>query len=146
MMEYAIDRLLALRVSDVMTKNVVVTRQTDSIAQAAALFAQRDVSAAPVVDDQGRCVGILSVVDFAAHNARTDQTVGERMTRVVQSISSGNSLLAAARTMCSHHVHRLPVLDDNHPVGVISTMDVVAALVNAIDEMKSNLDHRGPEI
>ncbi len=144
-MEFAIDRLLTLRVSDVMTKEVVVTRQTDTIAEALELFTQRDVSAAPVVDEQGRCVGILSVVDFAADDARNEQTVGQRMTRGVQSVSSGNSLLAAARAMCSHHVHRLPVLDDNHPVGVISTMDVVAALVNAIDEMKSNLGHHGPE-
>lgn len=145
MMEFAIDRLLTLRVSDVMTKDVVVTRQSDTIAEALELFTSRDVSAAPVVDDQGRCVGVLSVVDFAGHDAPAEQTVAERMTRVVQSVSSGNSLLAAARAMCSHHVHRLPVLDDNQPVGVISTMDVVAALVNAIDEMKSNLDHHGSD-
>jgi CBS-domain-containing membrane protein len=40
--------------------------------------------------------------------------------------------------MCEQHLHRLPVVSaDGRVVGIISTMDVVAALVNAIDEMEA---------
>jgi CBS domain-containing protein len=48
------------------------------------------------------------------------------------------TLLTAARIMCVKHVHRLPVLDsDNRPVGLLTAMDVVAAMVNAIDEREA---------
>jgi CBS domain-containing protein len=48
------------------------------------------------------------------------------------------TLLTAARLMCEKHVHRLPVLNlDGKPVGLITSMDVVAALVNAIDEREA---------
>ncbi|GMQ80101.1 MAG: hypothetical protein BMS9Abin04_043 [Planctomycetia bacterium] len=165
-MDDAIDRLLALRVADVMTREVVVVSEKSWLAEAAELFGQRNVSAAPVVNQAGQCIGILSVADFVKldaplggeaepvpdENGRpagdvaepewpSRQTVGSRMTRDVQSVESGASLLAAARVMCGQHIHRLPVLDEGRPVGVISTMDVVAALVNSIDEMKSSLDH-----
>jgi predicted transcriptional regulator len=37
--------------------------------------------------------------------------------------------------MCAEHIHRLLVLDQQErPVGVVSTMDVVAALLNAVEE------------
>ena len=60
------------------------------------------------------------------------------MSPAVQSIDPDASLLRASRVMCAQHIHRLFVIDEkNHPIGVISTMDVVAAMVNVIDEMET---------
>ena len=37
--------------------------------------------------------------------------------------------------MCAAHVHRLPVVDDSEaPIGTLTSRDVVAALVNAMEE------------
>jgi CBS domain-containing protein len=42
----------------------------------------------------------------------------------------------AAKIMCLQHVHRLPVVDaSGKPVGIISSMDLVAALSNAAEEL-----------
>ena len=64
--------------------------------------------------------------------------VSRYMTCHVHWISPGESLLKAAKVMCDQHVHRLPVInDEDRVVGIISTMDIVAALINAIDEMNA---------
>jgi CBS-domain-containing membrane protein len=129
--------------------------------EAAMILTAKEVSAAPVVSDQGRCMGIISTTDFAKCAAATaaepqstdrlcppelrleatsayDQPVTAYMTAAVQTIKADAPLVTAARMMCAQHYHRLIVLDDaQRPVGVISTMDIVAALVNLADEART---------
>ncbi len=67
-----------------------------------------------------------------------EDRVYQEMSVGVRSVQPENTLLNAARIMCEKHVHRLPVLDlEGKPVGLITSMDVVAALVNAIDEREA---------
>lgn len=155
------ERLFSLRVADVMSNGVVQVDRAASMDRAAGMMREAGVSSAPVVDDQGRCVGVLSASDFLRRecsdatsyftgeavksrmtpdtplsiepNSRCD--VGRYMSGGVQSISPECPLLQAAQVMVSAHVHRLPVLDDGgRPVGVVSSMDVVSALLNVLDE------------
>lgn len=61
--------------------------------------------------------------------------VGEVMTRAVAAVTEDAPLVEIARTMCDHHWHRTAVVDaDGRLVGLVSTMDLLAALVNAADE------------
>ena len=57
--------------------------------------------------------------------------VGERISQLDE------TLLTAARMMEQHHVHRLVVVapDGAHPIGVISTTDLVRALVEILEEL-----------
>jgi CBS domain-containing protein len=161
-----LERLMALRVADVMTRELVQISANQSMSEVAKVFAERTVSAAPVLDEEGRCVGVLSAADFvrrerdsgtaaplameehtlapkrAGEPLRIDPTarnlVAHYMSRSVQSIQPGASLVSAARMMSTEHIHRLPVIgDDGRPEGMISTMDIVAAVVNLVDELKS---------
>jgi len=143
----AVGRLRMLRVADVMTRDVIVVSAHQPVLDVARNFTEHDVTAAPVVDESGRCVGFFSSADSlrrALPQGRTEPAaestspalVDRFMTRDVCTVSPGASLLEAARLMCNEHLHRLPVVDDNERVvGIISTMDIVAALSNAIDEM-----------
>ena len=64
-----------------------------------------------------------------------DDDVRSNMTAAVQSISADDWLTTAARRMCAAHVHRLPVIDaKGHVVGMVSSLDIVAAMVGAIEE------------
>ena len=158
-MSQVIDRLVALRVSDVMASNVQTVSCNQTMAEVAKLFAQHDLSSAPVVDELGHCVGVITATDFVKRENSLQQPseitaieaegyrcvsvgvdyVSHHMSEGVQSIDPGASLLMAARMMCAEHIHRLLVIDDsNHPVGVVSTMDIMAAMVNAVDEMKAD--------
>jgi CBS domain-containing protein len=56
--------LPALTAQDVMSREVVTIPRQMSLGDAARLLRSASVSAAPVVDEQGRCVGVLSAADF----------------------------------------------------------------------------------
>jgi CBS-domain-containing membrane protein len=155
----AINRLLSLKVSDVMSRSLVEVTANQGMGEAAAVFAAHHVTSAPVINEQGCCIGILSAADFLRRNCegdnrnsdsqvltRQDPTrprevvptgdlVGTYMTDAVQSVAPHQSLLNAARIMCVDHIHHLPVIAGQHVMGVISTMDVIAAMLNAIEEV-----------
>jgi CBS domain-containing protein len=139
-----LDRLRSLRVADVMSRRVVSVSAAQSMDEAAETFVRSEVSGAPVVDDMGRCSGMLSALDFVKRRAPSgaragvsswDERVEGHMTPAVQSIKASAPLAEAARIMAIAHVHRLPVLDDQaRPQGMITALDVVSALVHAVDE------------
>src|SRR5690606_34603769 len=137
-----------------------------TLAEAAATISKHRLSGAPVVDELGHCVGMLTATDFLLQESKqvercdgstlcgddrvlgteiADETlhidtvehelVRHHMAAAVQSVAPEATLIDAARTMCAAHIHRLPVLDEKgHVQGLISSMDIVAALVQAIEE------------
>ena len=157
-MNSAIERLLRLSVKHVMAKDVVVIASHATMARAAETLSTSGISGAPVVDEQAHCVGILSAADFVQREASreeeteheltqesparpyqvsvvADDLVSAHMTSAVQSIAEDASLIDASRVMCNGHVHRLPVLDEaGHVVGMVSSLDLVAATIHAIEE------------
>jgi len=146
-MDPAVNRLLTLKVKDVMTRDVVCVHADQTADEAAARFVRARISGAPVVDAHGVCVGVLSATDYVSPRCPDDsaactdgerKSVGDLMSRGVQSVGPEQTLLTAARLMCIKHLHRLPVLDhESRPVGLLTAMDAVAALVNAIDEREA---------
>jgi CBS domain-containing protein len=56
--------MFALPAGDLMTRDVVVLLQETPLREAARIMIQNRISGAPVVDAQGRCVGVLSAMDF----------------------------------------------------------------------------------
>ena len=153
-MNSSIERLLSLRVKDVMRTDVVVVRQSETMEEAARTLAEANITGAPVVDEAGRCVGMLSGTDFVDHRAGShptsqlcdddgsysiellnDQLVSTHMAPVVQSTEPETPLMQAARVVCQEHIHRLVVIDDSkRPVGILSSLDFVAAMVASIEE------------
>lgn len=159
----ATHRLKTLRVADVMNREPIQVSANQTLAEAAKTLSEHGVSTAPVTDEQGRCVGMLSATDFLHRECRHDHeqsltgethhlvdSSGEgpisinslsenmvncHMTQAVQSVSPDATLLKAAHIMNTEHIHRLPVLDqDGRVMGMVSTMDVVSSLLNAVDE------------
>jgi CBS domain-containing protein len=139
-MSNPVDRLQTLRVCDVMSPNVVPLSGDDSVAHAASVLIKHEISGAPVIDDAGLCVGVISSTDFVrcADEASdvANLTVADLMAPVMQSIAQRSSLLAAGQMMCGAHIHRLFVVDgDGRPVGVLTALDIVAATVQSIEEV-----------
>jgi CBS domain-containing protein len=58
------ETLLDLRCEDIMNPELVTIPRSTSLRDAARLLRRAQLSAAPVVDEQGRCVGMLSTADF----------------------------------------------------------------------------------
>lgn len=166
-MSDALARLLSLKVADIARRDVVTLAAHDGMTRAAATLLAHEVSGAPVVDEQGRLVGMLSAVDFmrrahccdaprlgtaggnALANVDDDRPlvvedlphdfVSRFMGTAVQTVSAEATLLKAAQIMCAEHVHRLPVVDaSGRPSGVITSLDIVAALFNAVEEQRTS--------
>lgn len=154
--------LTAFRVRDVMRSEVVTLNSKDTMDHAASVLHSYGITGAPVVDDQGECVGVLSSSDFVSREILSasvpaaatlafdsmyikktfsppesieHNTVEAYMTRDVQTVKAGDPMLTAARLMCEECIHRVFVVDDQkRPVGVLSSLDIVACTVVAIEE------------
>ncbi len=64
----------SLTAADVMTHDVISVQESISATEAAQFLISKSICGAPVVDDQGHCVGIFSAVDFS----RIAQTLPEQ--------------------------------------------------------------------
>ncbi|MEX2186519.1 MAG: CBS domain-containing protein [Pirellulales bacterium] len=146
-------------VKDVMSRDVASIHFQDTVHQALALMVENRLSALPVVDGRGRCLGIISVTDVVALAREVDDDlndlerlsevssqwlvgeltqrgmdhtkVEELMSRGVKSVGPSATVAEAARVMLSHHVHRLPVIDEQQRLlGIVSTMDILAAMID----------------
>ena len=161
-MNSAIERLIGLRVRDLMQRDVVAIPEASTMREAAALLSEHGITGAPVVCSQGRCIGILSASDFVKReHARCvadelsggmehelaegplglcvegveEDRVVRHMKTAVQCISSDALMLDAARELCAAHIHRVVVLDeDERPAGILSSLDLVAAMIAAVEE------------
>lgn len=85
------------------------------------------LTAAPVIDDEGKPVGMLSLRDCLSH---TGDTVGERMTTPVVMIWAHATLADAAELFADTNQHRAVVVDEEgHAIGMLSALDLVRALM-----------------
>jgi CBS domain-containing protein len=127
-----------VRVADVMQTNLRSMNCRDTIGDAVSLLAESHVSGVPVLDDHGRLVGVLSssLVALAEHQdpeAREkvfeETLVQEVMTPRPQTVTPDALVKDAAQQMLYLEVHRLFVEQEGRLLGVVSTTDLVRAVV-----------------
>ncbi|MCE9552584.1 MAG: CBS domain-containing protein [Planctomycetes bacterium] len=122
---------------EVMMANPLSISRSAAISDAAKFLTAHRISAAPVIDEAGRPVGVLSRTDIVRHtqcdssaeSRRQHITVGEIMTPVVYFVRPETSLTTVIDDLLGCMVHRLFVVDDHGVlIGVISTLDVLRSL------------------
>ena len=130
-------------VGELMSIEPITIGIDEAIGRAEQLMSERVVTGLPVVDRIGRLQGVLSQTDIVRAHASGQPlanwpglAVRHLMTSPALTIRVDESLLTAARMMEQHHVHRLVVVapDGQHPIGVISTTDLVHALVELLEQ------------
>jgi CBS-domain-containing membrane protein len=92
------------------------------------LLTQERISGAPVVDDDGRPIGVVSKSDLVelALGAIEDATVADIMMPVAFTLAEGASVSQAAAIMAYEDVHRIPVVSsDGVVIGLVSSLDIV---------------------
>ncbi|CAN6275145.1 unnamed protein product [Urochloa humidicola] len=119
------------RLVDVMSRPVQVATPGQRLAEVEAFFAARQFSGLPVVDDESRCVGVVSNKDKATAKAPNgmESTVGEVMSSPAITLTLDKTVLEAAALMLKEKVHRIPVVNEQQIViGIITRTDVFQAL------------------
>ncbi len=126
---------LALRgrtAADLMTPNPVSIRRTSSVREAAAFLTGRGISAAPVIDEAGRPVGVVSRSDILGRHQATamDRTpVHSVMTPAVFCVRPDTPAAEVIEAMVGLGVRRVFVVDDGGVlIGVVSAIDVLRKL------------------
>lgn len=124
----------SVKVRDYMARKLVTLNPDTEILRAVHTLISNDIAAAPVVDDAGNLVGILTerdcirVVLTAGYHAEYGGQVADYMSKNVDTISAEDSIVDAAKLFLGDRFHRYPVLDDGRLVGQISRRDVMRAL------------------
>ena len=115
-------------VKNIMTDDVVVISSDATIFDAAELMNDFDIGFLPVLDGE-RLIGVITdrdiVIRALANGLDIDTPVVDIMTTEIISTSPESTLKEASRKMMINQVKRLPVLDENNLVGVISLRDIV---------------------
>jgi CBS domain-containing protein len=125
--------LHARTAADLMTPNPVSIGRYSTLTEAATFLTGRGISAAPVIDDAGRPVGVVSRSDILARHQTTavDRSpVHTVMTPAVFCVRPDTPAGKVVEEMVGLGVRRLFVVDDSGAlVGVISAIDVLRKLV-----------------
>ena len=135
-------------VSDVMKHSARTITEETTASTVARLFAENGIGSAVVVDPEtDDLLGIVTDSDIMQQVATgadiTAVAVGSFMTTPVITINSTESIDTAATLMRDHSIRRLPVVDDDDLVGILTTTDLthyLPRLRNAILRTRNELD------
>jgi len=121
-----------------MTRPVITVRPETPIQDALQLMRTDHIRRAPVVDEQGRLVGIVAERDlleaspsdatslsiWEVHYLLSKITVERIMTRTVVTVTEDTPIEEAARVMADNKIGGLPVMRDNEVVGIVTETDL----------------------
>ena len=114
----------------------LILKGDQQIAEAISLFNKHNLFGAPVVDDIGNLIGILSGTDCirCSMESNFDQNwrglVKDYMTKNVSSVEANYSCLFVAKMFLDEPYRRYPVLEDNRVIGQIERHDILRALAS----------------
>jgi len=116
-----------MHIRDVMTPNPRTVKPDDSIQSAAQIMRDEDTGAVPVVD-KGRTIGMVTdrdiVVRAVADGGQLNRPVSEIVTSAVITATPEMSTREASQLMSEHQIRRLPVVEGERLVGIVSLGDI----------------------
>lgn len=144
-----------MKVADFMTKEVITLTLDHTVEDAARLMLDKDISVIPIVDSKTRLVGIFTEGDFIGKNANIPhalasikkvlgqisysesiETLFQRskglalkkvMTESPKTIAPDCTLTDAVELMGRQHLKRIPVVENNELIGIITRRDIIKA-------------------
>jgi CBS-domain-containing membrane protein len=150
-------------VKDVMTTRVISVKKDSSFRDMAAALREHQVSAFPVLDDDGKVIGVVSEADMLAkealgieppgmpgaitgllrrkeHERARAITAGDLMTSPPVTVRPDDTLERAARLMYTRKVKRLAVVDaDGHLAGIVGRSDLLAVFDRTDDDIQREI-------
>ncbi|MBI5407493.1 MAG: CBS domain-containing protein [Nitrospirae bacterium] len=146
-----------MKTKDIMTKEVVTVKPEMTIEELARLFTKHDISGAPVVDEAGGLIGIVTENDLIKMEQRLHiptiitifdaviylgsskkfeddlkrmaaTKVSDIYKRDVVTITENTTIEEVATIMCEKDIHHLPVVKKGKLMGIVGKKDVVRAI------------------
>jgi CBS domain-containing protein len=150
-----------MKARDVMVSPVITVKPSSSVKEVAKIFVENRISAVPVVNDDGRIVGIVSESDLLHRaeagterrrswwlNALTEDAtlaaefvkahsriVGDVMTRNVVTATPETPLHEIAALLEKKMINRVPIVANGDLVGIVSRANLIAAIASGRKEL-----------
>lgn len=135
------------RARDVMSTDLVVLPENATVEEAIRSLLKHHVSGAPIVDEQGCLVGIVSEFQLLEAIYRPEvkqEQVRDLMTKDVITVREDAALSEVANLLLLHRIRRVPVVREGEMVGIITRRDLLQSTVGAeglrdepVDEVKA---------
>ncbi len=143
-----------LTARQLMSKDVITVTSETEVRELAKIFSENKISGAPVLDEQGKLIGVVTESDLIYQNKKvhiptavaildavfyleTPAKMEQELKKIsgtkvrdifapeVISVEPDTPLDEVATLMAEKHIHTLPVLDNNSLVGVIGKSDII---------------------
>lgn len=116
-----------MKIKEIMTTDVRTVSANDSITEAANIMKQLDVGAVPVIDND-ILVGIVTdrdlVLRAVAEGKNAQERVSNVMTKNLTTVTPDMDVHKVADIMASKQIRRLPIVENNQLVGIVSIGDM----------------------
>ena len=110
---------------DIMTKEIITVSPTTSVKKLAMTLVKNQISGAPVVDKNGKIIGVVSEADIVGKKGKDVKAI---MSKKVISATEDTPVDAVVKLMTTHKITRLPVMRDDKVIGIVSRADIVNAI------------------
>src|SRR5204862_7060094 len=121
------------RVRDIMTSDVVVIQTSATLADARSMYQRQRHGGYPVVDDEGRWVGLLTRDDLLLESADASTPVGDLVQNEGVAVEPDEPAIVALERMLTEGVDHLPVLAAGRLVGICTRGDILGARQRQFD-------------
>lgn len=153
------------KVRNVMSTDVATVREGTPFKNVARALARRDVSALPVVDQDGRVLGVVSEADLLIKQGTQEiefshsllswwrnrrharraaaTTAGQLMSKPAITVNTTATVAGAARLLTGHNIKRLPVVDETGTlVGIVSRKDLLTVFLRKDEDIRDEIVER----
>ncbi len=151
---------MGIKVKDVMTRNVATLSKDMSVKEAAQLLVEKGIGGAPVVDEEGRVIGVVSESDLIMEDVKLHfptfihlldgiiyleslkafeeklrkavaVKVEDVMTKKVITVTEDTDIEDAATLMIDKGISRIPVVKEGKLVGMVTKRDIVKSIARS---------------
>jgi len=115
---------------DIMTTNVITVGENLKILEVCKVLTEKRVSGVPVVNKEGKLVGVVTERDLLLHSPLVT-SVKDIMTREVVTVTENTPAEEISRLLLTHSIKRVPVIRGEKIVGIVSRLDILKGRVES---------------
>lgn len=144
---------------DIMSKDVLTVKPETTVIELAQLLTSHNINGAPVIDDDGRLIGVVTENDLVFQKKKvhiptvisildsfiyleSQEKMKEEMEKIsavtveriyskdVKTVSPDTSIEEIATIMAEKYIHTIPVMENDTIVGVIGRKDIIKTLIS----------------
>jgi CBS domain-containing protein len=145
-----------MQARDIMSSPVISVTPDMTVKYAANLLSAHGFTALPVLDEDGRLIGVVTEADLVRDRFPRDaryrgddgppeppaRTVGGVMTTPAVGMGAGTDVVDLVRVLLEDRIRSMPIVDGAHVVGVVTRRDLVRALARDDDVISADVRHQ----